>query len=63
MGGQHPGQVIRTLLVDDPAVVREGIRAVLEDFDEVSVVGEAAEGDSALSMLARLKPDLLMSDL
>jgi DNA-binding NarL/FixJ family response regulator len=63
MGEQHPGQVIRILLVDDHAVVREGIRAVLEDFDEVSVVGEAAEGDSALAMLARLKPDLLMSDL
>ena len=56
-------QVIRILLVDDHAVVREGIRAVLEDFDEVSVVGEAVDGDNALVMLERLRPDLLMSDL
>lgn len=56
-------QIIRILLVDDHAVVREGIRAVLEDFDEVNVVGEASDGDGALAMLARLKPDLLMSDL
>lgn len=54
---------IRVLLVDDHAVVREGIRAVLEDFDEVSVVGEAVDGDNALAMLERLRPDLLMSDL
>ena len=46
-------QIIRILLVDDHAVVREGIRAVLEDFDEVSVVGEASDGDAALAMLAR----------
>lgn len=56
-------QMIRLLLVDDHAVVREGIRAVLEDFDEVNVVGEASDGDAALTLLTRLKPDLLMSDL
>jgi DNA-binding NarL/FixJ family response regulator len=54
---------IRLLLVDDHAVVREGIRAVLEDFDEVNVVGEAGDGDGALAMLERTRPDLLMSDL
>lgn len=54
---------IRVLLVDDHAVVREGIRAVLEDFDEIQVVGEAGDGDAALTMLARTQPDLLLSDL
>ncbi|MBL0028300.1 MAG: response regulator transcription factor [Rhodanobacteraceae bacterium] len=54
---------IRLLLVDDHAVVREGIRAVLEDFDEIHVVGEAGDGDSALAMLERTQPDLLLSDL
>jgi DNA-binding NarL/FixJ family response regulator len=54
---------IRVLLVDDHAVVREGIRAVLEDFDEIHVVGEAGDGDAALAMLARTQPDLLLSDL
>lgn len=54
---------IRILLVDDHAVVREGMRALLEDFDEISVVGEAANGDQALQMLPRVAPDLLMTDL
>ncbi len=63
MNERTESAVIRILLVDDHAVVREGIRAVLEDFDEVSVVGEANDGDSALVLLERLRPDLLMSDL
>ena len=54
---------IRLLLVDDHAVVREGIRAVLEDFDEVAVVGEAGDGDAAIAVLARTQPDLLLCDL
>jgi len=54
---------IRILLVDDHAVVREGMRALLEDFDEMSVVGEAAHADQALPMLPRIAPDLLMTDL
>ncbi len=54
---------IRILLVDDHAVVREGMRALLEDFDEISVVGEAQNGDQALEMLTRVAPDLLMTDL
>lgn len=54
---------IRILLVDDHAVVREGMRALLEDFNEMSVVGEAASADIALPMLPRIAPDLLMTDL
>ena len=54
---------IRILLADDHAVVREGMRALLEDFDEISVVGEAQNGDQALELLARVAPDLLMTDV
>jgi DNA-binding NarL/FixJ family response regulator len=54
---------IRILLADDHAVVREGMRALLEDFDEISVVGEAQNGDQALEMLTRVAPDLLMTDV
>jgi DNA-binding NarL/FixJ family response regulator len=54
---------VRILLVDDHAVVREGMRALLEDFDEMSVVGEAPNGDQALQVLPRIAPDLLMTDL
>ncbi|MDZ4813403.1 MAG: response regulator transcription factor [Pseudomonadota bacterium] len=54
---------IRILLVDDHAVVREGVRALLEDFDDMSVVGEAPNGDQALEMLPRVAPDLMMTDL
>lgn len=54
---------IRILLVDDHAVVREGIRALLEDFDDMAVVGEASNGDQALEILPRVAPDLMMTDL
>ncbi|MBK8285062.1 MAG: response regulator transcription factor [Ahniella sp.] len=54
---------IRIMLVDDHAVVREGMRALLEAFEEMSVVGEAANGDAAIEALPRIRPDLLMSDL
>lgn len=54
---------IRIMLVDDHAVVREGMRALLEAFDEMAVVGEAASGDAAIESLPRIRPDLLMSDL
>lgn len=54
---------IRIMLVDDHAVVREGMRALLEAFEEMAVVGEAANGDEAIQALPRIKPDLLLSDL
>lgn len=54
---------ISVALVDDHAVVRRGLRAYLESFDDLSVVGEAASGEEALQQLDRWLPDVLVLDL
>ncbi len=54
---------IRILLVDDHAVVREGLRAFLALQDGFEIVGEAADGDEALERAAELEPDVILMDL
>jgi DNA-binding NarL/FixJ family response regulator len=56
------GSRVSVLLVDDHAIVREGLRALLEDT-VASIVGEAANGDEAVSMTDRLQPNLVLMDL
>jgi DNA-binding NarL/FixJ family response regulator len=58
-----PDTTMRILLVDDHAIVREGLRALLDDVNGMSIVGEASNGDEAVEMAARLKPDLVLMDL
>jgi DNA-binding NarL/FixJ family response regulator len=54
---------IRVLVVDDHAVVREGLRAFLELQDGIEVAGDAADGDEAIEAAARLRPDVVLMDL
>lgn len=54
---------LRVLLVDDHAVVREGLRAVLEDEQDLAIVGECASGDEALRSCTALAPDVVLLDL
>ena len=54
---------IGVLIVDDHAVVREGLRAFLALQDGIRVVGEAADGAEALSCAAALAPDVILMDL
>jgi NarL family two-component system response regulator LiaR len=54
---------IRVLLVDDHAVVREGLRAYLQLQESLAVVGEAADGDEAVTEAERLRPDVILMDL
>lgn len=54
---------IRVLLVDDHAVVREGLRALFEGVEEIEVVAEAAHGDEALAIAPAARPDVAMVDL
>ncbi|MBI4296204.1 MAG: response regulator transcription factor [Chloroflexi bacterium] len=54
---------IRVLIVDDHAVVRDGIRALLALADDVEVVGEAANGDEALKRAEELEPDVILMDI
>ena len=54
---------IGVLIVDDHAVVREGLRAFLELQDGIAVVGEAGDGYEAVDQAARLHPDVILMDL
>lgn len=54
---------IRTLIADDHALVRAGIRALVEKIKGVSVVGEAGKGSEALKLVDKLKPDLVLLDI
>jgi NarL family two-component system response regulator LiaR len=55
--------VISVLIVDDHAVVREGLRAFLELQPDVEIVGEAADGAEAIEQAERLAPDVILMDL
>ena len=54
---------IRVLVVDDQAVVRSGLRAFLSIYDELTLVGEANDGDRAVSLCGQLQPDVVLMDL
>lgn len=58
----HPSP-IRVLLVDDQALLRMGFRLVLEAEDDLDVVGEAADGATAVDMAAALRPDVVLMDV
>ena len=54
---------IRILVSDDHAIVRKGIRAMLEIVPDIEVVGEAANGREAVTEVERLHPDVILMDL
>ncbi len=54
---------IRVLLVDDHAVVRQGLRSYLESFGDIAIAGSAASGEEALSLLESGLPDVAVVDL
>jgi NarL family two-component system response regulator LiaR len=54
---------IRVLLVDDHAVVRKGMRALLDREPGLEVVGEADDGEQAVRAVDRLRPDVILMDL
>jgi DNA-binding NarL/FixJ family response regulator len=57
------GEAIRVLIVDDHAVVREGLRSFLELQDGLEVVGEAGDGGEGVDAAERLRPDVILMDL
>ena len=58
-----PEEPIRVFLADDHPVVREGLRTFLESRDGIEVVGEAGDGESAVTAIQRLHPDVVLMDL
>ena len=55
--------VIRVLVVDDHAIIRKGIRAVLDLVPDIDLVGEAENGLQAVKMESELNPDVILMDL
>jgi DNA-binding NarL/FixJ family response regulator len=54
---------IQVLIADDHVFYREGVRALLSNVPEISVVGEASNGEEAIVKAAELKPDVILMDL
>jgi DNA-binding NarL/FixJ family response regulator len=55
--------MINVLLIEDHDIVRQGIRALLENQPEITVIGEACNGAEAIEKLKVLKPDVLIMDM
>lgn len=54
---------IRVVVVDDQAIVRDGLATILDLLDDVAVVGQAADGAEAVALAATLRPDVVLMDL
>ncbi|MGO3328268.1 MadR family response regulator transcription factor [Gordonia sp. (in: high G+C Gram-positive bacteria)] len=62
-GGARRDRAVRTVLVDDHALLREGLRSLLDRDTAVEVVGEANSFDSALAEIEHSRPDVVVVDL
>jgi DNA-binding NarL/FixJ family response regulator len=58
-----PRGPVRVLIVDDHEVVRRGTRELLEKADGVAVVGEAQDGEEAVTKVGQLRPDVVLMDM
>ena len=56
-------QKIRVLIVDDHVMVRQGLRALLMSYPNLEVVGEAGNGEEAVSIAAKLQPTIVVMDI
>lgn len=54
---------IRVMIVDDHAIVRDGLQLVLEQAGDMTVVGQAVDGDEALQVAREVRPDVVVMDL
>ena len=56
-------QPIQIMIVDDHAIVRQRMKAHLQEFEDIRVIGEAANGGKAVQLLEQLQPDVVLMDL
>ena len=55
--------LIRVLLADDHAMVRQGLRSALQAYPNIEVVGEAGDGDEAVAVASKLQPTIVVMDI
>ena len=55
--------MIKVLLVDDQSLVRTGFRLILDEADDIEVIGEASDGRDAIQRAQELKPDVILMDV
>jgi YesN/AraC family two-component response regulator len=54
---------IRVLLADDQPLIRTGFRMILEETDDIDIVGEAQDGTEATRLAGELSPDVILMDV
>jgi DNA-binding NarL/FixJ family response regulator len=54
---------VRVVLVDDQALIRTGFKMILETEDDIEVVGEASDGEQAISIVSAMRPDVVLMDV
>ena len=54
---------IKVMIVDDHNLVREGLKAVFSQGDEIEAIGEAGSGEEAIEMVDKVKPDVILMDI
>jgi PAS domain S-box-containing protein len=57
------GRTVRVLLVDDHAMVRQGLRSILDGYPNLDIIAEAGDGEEAITLARLLKPDLVVMDV
>src|SRR5262245_22886154 len=55
--------LVRVVIVDDQTLVRQGIRSLLSLAPDIQVVGEAADGEEAIAVISRERPDVVLLDI
>jgi len=63
VGILEPATVIRVLIADDYRMVRLGLVTILSDFDEIEIIGEAVDGEMAISLCDQHTPDVVLMDI
>ena len=59
----QPERTIRVLIADDHEIVRQGLASLLDEAEDVEVIGEAANGREAVDMTYQLRPDVVIMDV